>query len=225
MTAAAEHVLWVEGSPKQERSLSSACARAYLDGLRDAVPGTAVEQLCVWDAGAVPPFARDETIAKFAPFFGEERTPEQTTSWQRVEEEIARLKQFDRLVVSSPMWNWNIPYALKHWFDVICQPLLSFTIDDRGRHVGVLGVGARAQLLLTRSSAYDGRHPEMTDYQKPYLEYMLALLGYQLDETFVVEPTTRWPEEERQRLWDTVTEDARDRGRCAADAAATGATA
>ena len=210
-----ERVLWVEGSPKGERSLSSACAVAYLDGLRATRPHAEVEHLSVWEDALVP-FGRREAIAKFAPIFGEGLTNEEKAAWRRVEAEIARVKAFDRLVVSSPMWNWNVPYALKHWLDVIVQPLLSFTIDERGRHVGVLGTDSSVQLLLTRSSAYDGRHPEMTDYQRPYLEYVFGLLGYALDETFVVEPTTRWPPEERERLWESATAEARELGRRAA---------
>ena len=212
---AAARVLWVEGSPKQDRSLSTACALAYLDGLRELAPDVEVERFSVWGDELVP-FGRSEALAKFAPIFGEQRTDEQAAAWRRVEEEIARVKSFDRLVVSSPMWNWNVPYALKHWLDVICQPLLSFTLDERGRHVGVLGCDAHLQLLLTRSSAYDGRHPEMTDHQKPYLEYVFALLGYTLDETFVVEPTTRWPAHERDLLWESATADARRLGQRAA---------
>jgi len=209
------HVLWVEGSPKGDRSLSSACALAYLDGLCQAHTGAEVEHLSVWDDDLVP-FGRTEARAKFAPIFGETLTEDQAAAWQLVEAEIARLKCFDRLLVSSPMWNWSVPYALKHWLDVIVQPLLSFTIDERGRHVGVLGTDSRLQLLLTRSSAYDGRHPEMTDHQRPYLEYVFGLLGYTLDATFVVEPTTRWPPEERERLWQSATADARRLGRRAA---------
>lgn len=213
---AVERVLWVEASPKGDRSLSSACASAYLAGLRDTRP-VELERLAVWEDDLVP-FGREEALAKFAPFFGERRTAAQEQAWARVEAEIERVSSFDRLVVSSPMWNWSIPYALKHWLDVICQPVLSFTLDERGRHVGVLGVGSRAQLLLTRSSAYDGRHPEMTDYQQPYLEYVFELLGYQLDDTFVIEPTTRWPPEERARLHETATADARRLGLAAARA-------
>ena len=209
-------MLWVEASPKGDRSLSSACANAYLAGLRDT-RAIELERLAVWEDELVP-FGREEALAKFAPLFGEQLTAGQEQAWAGVEAEIERVKSFDRLVVSSPMWNWSIPYALKHWLDVICQPVLSFTLDERGRHVGVLGVGARVQLLLTRSSAYDGRHAEMVDYQQPYLEYLFELLGFGVDDTFVVEPTTLWPAEERLRLHETATADARRLGVAAARA-------
>jgi len=52
---------------------------------------------------------------------------------------------------------------------------------------------------LTRSSAYDGRHPELQDFQKPYLEYLFGLLGYDV-QTLVIEPTTRWTSAERAQM-------------------------
>ena len=55
------------------------------------------------------------------------------------------------------------------------------------------------QLLLTRSSAYDGRHPELQDFQRPYLEYVFGMLGYRV-QTLAIEPTTRWTPAERAQM-------------------------
>lgn len=189
--------LWVEGSPKGDQSLSTAAAEAFLA----AAPRAAVGEWTrfnVWTEPVVP-FAQDAAIAKFAPLLGQSLNDKQSAIWQQVLGEIERVRRFDRLVVSTPMWNWSIPHALKAWIDVIVQPLVSFTIDDKGRHVGTLGQGKPCQLILTRSSAYDGRHPEMTDFQQPYLEYLFGMLGYTVD-TLVIEPTTRWTDEERSAL-------------------------
>ncbi|MEH3132704.1 MAG: flavodoxin family protein [Mycolicibacterium neoaurum] len=72
-------------------------------------------------------------------------------------------------------------------------------IDAEGRHVGTLGDGKPVQLILTRSSAYDGRHPELNDFQRPYLEYVFGMLGYRV-QTLVIEPTTRWTPDERAQM-------------------------
>jgi FMN-dependent NADH-azoreductase len=188
--------LWVEGSPKGPESLSSALADAYL-AAAPAVFGD-IERFSVWDDDVLR-FGRDAAIAKFAPLFGERVTEEQGEIWQRVLAEIERVREFDRLVVSSPMWNWHVPHALKAWIDVIVQPLASFTVDQHGTHVGTLGEGKPLQLILTRSSAYDGRHPELQDFQRPYLEYVFGMLGYDVD-TLVIEPTTRWTPDERAAM-------------------------
>jgi FMN-dependent NADH-azoreductase len=185
--------LWVEGSPKGDDALSSAAAKAYLDEL-----GGDVERLSVWNDELLR-FGHDAAIAKFATLFGEPVTAEQERIWEQVLAEIERVRAFDRVVVSSPMWNWNVPHALKAWIDVIVQPVASFTLDERGKHVGALGDGKPLQLILTRSSAYDGRSPELEDFQRPYLEYVFTMVGYDVT-SLVIEPTTRWTPEEREAM-------------------------
>lgn len=201
--------LWVEGSPKGELSLSSALTEAFLQ----AAPATAVgavERFSVWSDDALR-FGRDAALAKFAPLLGEKRTAEQKSVWAEVLGEIERVRGFDRVVVSSPMWNWHVPHALKAWIDIIVQPLASFTLNERGEHVGTLGEGKPLQLILTRSSAYDGRNPELQDFQQPYLEYVFGMLGYAVD-TLTVEPTTRWTPEERAAMRDEALATARQAG-------------
>ncbi|MEB3031073.1 FMN-dependent NADH-azoreductase [[Mycobacterium] nativiensis] len=201
--------LWVEASPKQEHSLSSALTEAFLDAAPAAAVGE-VERFSVWTDEVVV-FGRDAALAKFAPLYGERRTPEQKQIWSKVLAEIERVRSFDRLVVSSPMWNWHVPHALKAWIDVIVQPMASFTVNERGEHVGTLGEGKPLQLILTRSSAYDGNRPDLQDFQQPYLEFVFTMLGYRV-ETLVVEPTTRWTPEERAHMREAALEKARRAG-------------
>lgn len=201
--------LWVEASPKQEHSLSSALASAFLDAAPAAAVGE-VERFSVWSDEMVV-FGRDAALAKFAPLYGERRTPEQKQIWLNVLAEIDRVRAFDRLVISSPMWNWHVPHALKAWIDVIVQPMASFTLNDRGEHVGTLGDGKPVQLILTRSSAYDGNRVDLQDFQRPYLEYVFTMLGYTV-ETLVIEPTTRWTAEEREQMRADAIETARRAG-------------
>ncbi|ODR09100.1 FMN-dependent NADH-azoreductase [Mycolicibacillus koreensis] len=189
--------LWVEGSPKQEQSLSSAMAETFLAAATPDAVGH-VERFSVWSEDLLR-FGREAALAKFAPLYGEQRTDAQEAAWAQVLDEIERVRGFDRVVVSSPMWNWHVPHALKAWIDIVVQPGASFTLNERGEHVGTLGTGKPAQLILTRSSAYDGRHPELQDFQRPYLEYIFGFLGYDVT-TLAVEPTTRWSPEEREAM-------------------------
>jgi FMN-dependent NADH-azoreductase len=192
-------LLWVEASPKGPDSLSSQCARAFLGAL-GTLHEVEVEHLDLWQRDIVE-FDGDAATAKFARLFREPLTEAQQAKWDAVQAEIDWVETFDAIVMSVPMWNWSIPHRLKQWLDTICQPIRSFTVDASGRHVGVLGVGKVAQLILTRSSAYDGRSPEMQDFQRPYLEYLLGtMLGYQIADTLVIEPTTRFTPAERETV-------------------------
>ncbi|QZA06012.1 NAD(P)H-dependent oxidoreductase [Mycolicibacter heraklionensis] len=202
--------LWVQASPKGEHSLSSALAEAFLQAAPVAAVGD-VERFSVWTDEMVI-FGRDAAFAKFAPLYGERRTPEQKQIWSKVLAEIERVRSFDRLVVSSPMWNWHVPHALKAWIDVIVQPMASFTVNERGEHVGTLGDGKPVQLILTRSSAYDGTRHDLQDFQRPYLEYVFTMLGYTV-QTLVFEPTTRWTAEEREQMREAALERARLAGK------------
>ncbi|MGV0625789.1 NAD(P)H-dependent oxidoreductase [Mycolicibacter minnesotensis] len=201
--------LWVEASPKQEHSLSSALAEAFLAAAPAAVVGQ-VERFSVWSDEMLV-FGRDAAFAKFAPLYGESRTAEQRQIWSQVLAEIDRVRGFDRLVVSSPMWNWHVPHALKAWIDVIVQPMASFTLNERGEHVGTLGEGKPLQLILTRSSDYSQDRADLKDFQRPYLEYVFTMLGYTV-ETLVFEPTTRWTPEERVQMRDEALVRARAAG-------------
>ena len=40
-----------------------------------------------------------------------------------------RLSLADRVLISTPMWNFGIPYKLKQCFDLIIQPGLTFRFD------------------------------------------------------------------------------------------------
>lgn len=203
-------ILWLEGSPKGDRSVSSRCARAFLDGVASTGP-VEVTNRDLWSDDVLV-FDREAALAKFGPLFGDDHTPEQTAIWDRVEAEIDLVRTHDHLLLSTPMWNWSVPHAVKNWLDVVVQPLASFTLDAEGRHVGVLGVGKSAHLLLTRSSAYDGRSPELVDHQLPYLTYVLEMIGFAPVTSTIVEPTTAWTPEEREALAERGAETARADG-------------
>ncbi|MCV7358862.1 NAD(P)H-dependent oxidoreductase [Mycolicibacterium fluoranthenivorans] len=130
--------LWIEASPKGDDALSSQLALAYLEGQE-------YERFSVWGDDVLR-FGRDAALAKFAQLFGDPITDDQQSAWQRVLDEIERVRGFDRLVVSSPMWNWHVPHARKAWIDIIVQPIASFTLNERGEHVGTLGEGKPLQL-------------------------------------------------------------------------------
>lgn len=43
-----------------------------------------------------------------------------------------RLRKADIVLLSVPMWNFGIPYRLKHLIDAISQKDVLFTFDERG---------------------------------------------------------------------------------------------
>jgi FMN-dependent NADH-azoreductase len=166
-------ILHIEASPRGARSGSSQLATWFLEACRQTRPDAEIETLNVFDAD-LPRFAADAAQAKFAPIFREELTESQIEIWRAVKARIAEFDACDKLVLSCPMWNYSIPYELKHYLDVIVQPILTFGYDfERMMHVGLLR-NRPVQLLLTRSSTPPG---DYGDFQLPYLRYVLGSIG------------------------------------------------
>ena len=166
-------ILHIEASPRGDRSASSQLASWFLEACRESHPDVAIETLNVFEAD-LPPFAAEATHAKFAPIYQEPMTEAQVAIWEDVKAHIARFDACDKLVVSCPMWNYSIPYPLKHYLDIIVQPILTFGYDvEKMMHVGLLE-NRPVQLLLTRSSISPG---DYGDFQLPYLRFVLGAIG------------------------------------------------
>lgn len=218
-----QKLLWVEASPNGPTSMSTECARAFIDALVEEHGAIEVDHLDLW-AEPLPVFGREATMAKIALLRRQEHSSDEQSAWSGVLAEIDRVRAHDALVISCPMWNLHIPYPLKQWIDIIVQPLVTFEFDKTGHPAGVLGAGRCAQLILTRSAAYDGINYRMTDFQRPYLECVFGeVLGYTLADAVVVEPTTAYTPEQHAALHERAVGLAGDAGRAFAAQLATAA--
>lgn len=166
-----------------------------MDAYRQADPGHTVTTLDVW-SDDLPPFDGDLAAAKLAPLLGEPTTPAQDAGWARVIEVIDEFRRHDKIVISTPMWNFGIPYALKHYIDLLVQPGITFGLDAAFEHVGLLA-DRPVQLILTRSSTFPEGSPD--DFQLPYLRHVLGFIGLSDIRTLVVEGTTL-PQDAREEL-------------------------
>jgi FMN-dependent NADH-azoreductase len=163
-------------------------ARAFLDAYRAAHPKDTVDTLDVF-SDAVPPFTFLEAAAKYAVLHGKQPSGEEARAWRTVEAVIERFKAADRYLVSSPMWNFGIPYRLKQFFDVIVQPTYTFSYSPETGYTGLV-TGKRAVLVLARGGAYGpGSGGEALDHQRPYLETILSFMGVTDVQAVVIEPT------------------------------------
>jgi len=188
-------VLHVVGSPKGDASTSTRIARAFLGEYQDRHPDHEITTLDVWSAD-LPRFGRNLAIAKLAPLTGEARTAEQEAEWQHIEARAAEFAGFDKLVISTPMWNFGLPYELKHYIDLLVQPGISFGLNEAFEHVGLLA-DRPVQLVLTRSSPLPEGSPE--DFQLPYLKHVLGFIGLHDVRALVIEGTTL-PQAAREEL-------------------------
>jgi len=186
----------IESSPRKERSHSIHLAKVFLETYAHTHPGDTIETLDVWSM-PLPEFDGDALEAKYAVMRSATHTPAQATAWERVTATFRRLEAADKLLFSVPMWNFGIPYALKHFIDVVTQPGLAFRVTPDGRYEGLLS-GRPAVAIYARGSTYAPGSPAAAfDLQKPYLEQWLGFIGITEVHAVSVEPTVGGSPEER----------------------------
>lgn len=187
-------LLHIHASPKGKRSSSLRLADVFLDEIRALSPETAITRIDLFQE-ELPEFGGDAVIAKFAPLFGESRTPAQEAAWSGVLAQVERLDAADRILLSTPMWNYSIPYRLKHYFDLVLQPRVTFGYDPvKMLHYGMLR-NRPVQLILTRSSVMPG---DFADFQLPYLKFAFEMMGMRDLSVLAAWRTTRPTAESRE---------------------------
>jgi len=201
-------VLHVQASPRGEESFSIRAARAFLEAYGKAHPGDTVETL---DLAADPPpaFRGDEAAAKMSLLAGRAPAPDQAKAWARVTAVIRRFKTAEKFVFSSPMWNFSLPYHLKHYLDVLIQPRETFRYTPEGKVEGFLR-GRPCMLILARGGRYGpGSGGEAMDFQLPYLKAALGFTGLEDIGAILIEPTVAEGLEVAQKALDSAVADAR----------------
>ena len=98
------------------------------------------------------------------------------------------------------MWNFGIPYKLKHYIDVIVQPGYTFSFSPEEGYKGLMG-GKPVAAVYARGGAYgSGTRAEAFDLQKAYLEHILGFIGFSDFQTILVEPTLASPEDKDKSI-------------------------
>ena len=165
-------------------------ARAFLDALNG------------WDTDTLEPFGESLPSlggamieGRYALLFGEEVDPEIATAWEDIRAHTERLMSFDAWLFSVPMWNFGLPYALKHYIDVVTQPGMLFRNDAQGNVEG-LASGKRAVVVAASAMPF-GKTDEIAqlDFQVAYLERWMDFIGLTQREVIRVSPTFGAPED------------------------------
>ncbi len=180
-------LLYIEVSPRKERSHSIAVAEAFLDAYSAANPDHEIDKMDLWDA-ELPELNMAMIDAKYRLLAGDELDEREANAWRIVEATFNRVNSADKIVISTPMWNFNVPYKLKHLIDIIIQPDLAFAVVEGG-YEGLVK-GKPAMVIVARGGAYPpGSEFYDVDFQKRYLDFLLSFIGFDDIRSLVVEPT------------------------------------
>lgn len=115
----------------------------------------------------------------------------------------------DKYLFSLPMWNFGVPYKLKHYVDVLVQPGYTFSYSPTEGYKGLV-TGKPAVLICARGGAYSpGTGGEYLDMQKSYMETALEFIGISNIKSVIVEPTLKSTPEQLEKIKELAKEKAR----------------
>lgn len=175
------HLLKLDVSPRGDQSISRHLGKQFLadwqgnhaDGqvtTRDLATSNLPFVDLPWIAGAYT-----------AP---DKHTEENKAALKISDELIAELIAADHLLITTPMYNFAIPAALKAWIDHIVRAGKTFAVTPEGGYKGLIQ-GKKATVIIASGSDYSAGAPaESYDQEIPYLRLILGFLGI-TDVTFI----------------------------------------
>lgn len=183
-------LLHIESSPRKIRSASTEVARSFISRYSENNPKTKVVTLDLWSM-QLPEFDQSAMEAKYADLNGTALTPEQEAAWTKLQHLASFMHEADIIVLSVPLWNFSIPYKLKHFIDLVSQKDILFGFNpERGfegllRNKTAINVYARGLDFSAQSITPSERF----DFQKPYIEAWLRFIGITNVHSIIVEKT------------------------------------
>lgn len=118
----------------------------------------------------------------------EHMTPESKKATALSDELIGELVDADEILISSPLYNLNIPSNLKAYLDQVVRIGYTFNINEKG-YYGMLE-NKIAHIITTKGGIYKGSPLEQYDYQEPYLQTILGHMGIKNQKKYALEGTT-----------------------------------
>ena len=163
-------LLVVETSPRGDYSISRTMTRRFVADWRAAHPGGEVVERDLMETDL--PFVTAPWLqAYFTP--PEQHSPEMKQALRLSDDLVAELLACDHLVIATPVYNYNVPAALKAWVDHIVRKGMTLGVDGRG-----LVAGKTATVLIASGGVYtEGSPIRDRDIATQYLRLILNVIG------------------------------------------------
>jgi FMN-dependent NADH-azoreductase len=145
------HLLDIQSSPRGESSVSIALTKSFVAACKSKSNSVVVDTQNVWHE-RLPTFDYEAIGAKYKAVKHETMTEAESYVWERIQSLIRRFQSADRIVVGTPMWNFGLPYKLKHLIDLVAQRNYLFAYD--GKQYGPLLKVEKTVIVYTRGSRF-----------------------------------------------------------------------
>lgn len=170
------NVLHIIATPRGAKSTTLQVTKTFLDALTRKHGSLSVTELNLFDAD-LPAAAGDTIESKYALMMGMGLDEAQAHNWKGIEALAKQFLDADLVVISSPLWNFGVPYALKYYIDALVQPGLLFHYTEQGP-AGLVPPGKKMVVITSRGGDYSVGSPfHAFDFQEPYLRAIFGFVG------------------------------------------------
>ena len=167
MTALAPKILRIDGSTRHSNSVSRGLTDLAVAIFQDQFGVAHVTQRDMRSGiGNISSAWRNASLTPSGARSSEDRAVlAQSDAWKN--EPAAA----DFLLIAGPIYNFNIPAALKSWIDLICRDNV-----DGARANNLVKQPKNKQALIILTSNYTTAHAD-DDFATPYLKFMMNFIG------------------------------------------------
>jgi FMN-dependent NADH-azoreductase len=174
-------LLHIIATPRQDDSRTLQVSKVFLETFKQHHADWVVEDLDL-SKEVLPALTIKRVDGKYVLLSGKELYGDIKEAWDEIIAHIERFLSADAYLISTPLWNFGIPYMLKHYIDVILQPKYLFHYTATGPE-GL--VKNRKMLVITsRGGDYESEEMKKLDFEEPYLRVAFGFAGIS-DITFI----------------------------------------
>jgi FMN-dependent NADH-azoreductase len=175
-------LLHIIATPREDESRTLLVSRAFLETFKARHVDWVVESLNL-SKEKLPELTMKRVDGKYVLLSGKDLYGDLKDAWEEIIGQIERFLSADGYLVSTPMWNFSIPYMLKHYLDVILQPKYLFQYTPAGPEG--LVKNRKMVVIASRGGDYSSETTKAYDFQIPYLRAVFGFVGI-TDMDFVV---------------------------------------
>ena len=169
-------LLHIIATPRGHASNTMRISNIFLEELYAKYDDLTVEILDLFRVD-LPAVAGENIESKYMLMTGQQLDDSHKNSWKQIEASIELFLDADIYLVTVPMWNFGIPYALKYYIDAIVQPGYLFRYNEHGVPEGMVK-GKKMICVTSRGGDYSEGNPlNALDFVEPYLRTIFNFVG------------------------------------------------
>lgn len=190
-------LLHIIATPREDESRTLQISETFLSVFKENQADWVIEDLDLSKEG-LPSLTMKRVDGKYVLLGGKDLFGELKEAWEDIIAHIERFLSADAYLISTPMWNFSIPYILKQYIDIIVQPKYLFRYTQSG--VEGLVKDRKMLVIASRGGDYTSMQMKAFDFQEPYLRTIFGFVGITDIRFIVAQPMDMGQETQQIRI-------------------------